>query len=114
MDYIQQFVALVDGVKLTLLIALILCNFITGIAVSIKTKTFNLKGMGDFLVTRIMPYIVGYFGVGLLALIESSWAWAVTAVWAVILATLVGALLQNLRELGISLPGSLGGGNNFD
>lgn len=111
MDYIQQFIALVDGVKLTLLVALILGNFITGIAVAIKNKSFNLKEMGDFLLTRVLPYLVGYFGVGILALVESSWAWAVTAVWAVILATLVGAILQNLKELGITIPPALRGGD---
>lgn len=111
MDYIQQFIGLVDGVKLTLLVAMILCNFITGIAVSIKNKAFNLKEMGDFLLTRVLPYLVGYFGVGILALVENSWTWAVTAVWAIILATLVGAILQNLKELGVTIPSSLGGGN---
>lgn len=109
MDYVQEFIDIVDGAKLTLLVALILGNFVTGISVSLKNKSFRLKAMGDFLISRVIPYLVGYFGVGILAIIESSWSWAVTAVWVVILATLVGAILQNLKELGISIPASLRG-----
>jgi len=90
--------------------ALIVGNFITGIAVAIKIKTFALKKMGDFLYTRVLPYIIAYFGVGVVALVEDSWNWAVTAVWAVIIATLTGAILQNLKELGVKIPKEFGGG----
>jgi len=112
MDYVGQFIGIVDGVKLTLLVALILANFVTGVAVAIKDKSFNLKAMGDFLASRVVPYVVGYLGIGILAVVESSWTWAVTAVWAIILATLIGAVLQNLRELGVSVPSVLSGGNS--
>jgi len=108
--YIGQFATLMDGVKLTLLMALILGNFVTGIAVAIKTRTFELKKVGEFLYTRVLPYIVAYLGVGVVATIDNSWVWAVTAVWAVILATLVGAVLTNLKELGVGIPRPLGGG----
>lgn len=101
---LDQFITLMDGVKLTLLMALIIANFVTGIAVAIKSQTFALKKMGEFLYTRILPFIVAYLGIGVVALIDNSWAWAATAVWAVILATLVGAILQNLKELGIKIP----------
>ena len=109
---VEQFIALMDGVKLTLLMALIIANFGTGIAVAIKSNTFALKKMGEFLYSRILPYIVAYLGVGVVALVDASWVWAVTAVWAVILATLIGAILQNLKELGVQIPAALSGGNN--
>ena len=112
-DFWAQFKATVDGVKVTTLIILIAANFLTGIAVSIQQKVFNLKAMGNFLVTRVVPYVVGYFGVGIIAVIDSSWNWAVTAVWAIILATLVGAILQNLKELGVPIPPLLAGGQQM-
>lgn len=112
MDYIQEFISLVDGVKLTLVMALIIGNFVTGIAVAIKNRTFNLKQMGEFLYTRVLPYVLAYFGVGLVALVDQSWTWAVTVTWGIILATLVGAILQNLKELGIKVPSALRGGSN--
>lgn len=108
-DLFNQYVALLDGVKISLLMALIVANFLTGIAVAIKTNSFRLKEMGDFLRSRILPYVVAYLGMGIIGVIDSAWAWAVTAVWAVILATLIGAILQNLKELGIKLPDSLTG-----
>lgn len=109
MDYIQQFIGLVDGTRLSLVVALVLANFVTGVAVSIKKKDFKLKEMGGFLLTRVLPYLVGYFGVGILAVVEDSWSWAITAVWVIIIATLAGAILQNLKELGVSIPGALRG-----
>lgn len=112
MEYVNQFIAMVDGVKLTTLFALILCNFLTGVAVAVKTHTFELKKLGEFLYTRILPYIVAYFGVGIAAVADNNWTWAVTATWGIILATLVGAILTNLKELGINqIPSALGGKN---
>jgi phage-related holin len=111
-EYFQNFMSMVDGIKLTLLMALIIANFLTGIAVSIKNKTFNLKEAGKFLYERVLPYVVGYFGVGVVATIDASWGWAVPATWAVILATLVGAILQNLKELGVPIPSALAGGKS--
>ena len=107
--FFSQYVALLDGVKLSLLMALIACNFITGIAVALKTNSFKLKEMAGFLRSRVLPYVVAYLGVGVVGVIDKSWAWAVTAIWAVILATLVGAILQNLKELGLKMPDVLGG-----
>lgn len=107
--YFEQFIVLVNGVKLGVLVALILANFLTGVAASISTGTFRLKEIANFLVSRVLPYVLGYFAVALVALVEPSWKAAVTAVWAVIIAALVGAILTNLKELGIELPGFLAG-----
>ena len=71
--YLESFIVLVNGTKLTILVAMILVNFLLGIAVSIKSKTFRLKEIGDFMVSRVLPYILGYFSVGILAVVEPSW-----------------------------------------
>jgi hypothetical protein len=107
--YIQQFVGLVDGVKLTVLMALIIANFLTGLAVSIKTATFRLKELADIMTTRILPYILGYLAVGVVGLVDENWQIAVPVVWGIIVLTLAGAIIQNLKELDINLPDSLGG-----
>jgi ABC-type uncharacterized transport system permease subunit len=111
-NYIAQFMALVDGVKITTLMSMIFLNFILGVAVSIKVGNFNLKKMGEFLYTRILPYVVSYFGIGVVCTIDKQWQPALIATWAIILAALLGAVLQNLKELGINIPGVLAGGNN--
>ena len=109
--YIANYISLIDSARLTVLMSLIGANFLTGIAVSIKTGNFALKQLGQFMYSRVLAYAVAYLGVGVIGLVDASWAWAVTATWALILATLVGAILQNLKELGVKVPDSLGGGN---
>ena len=110
-QYIEQFVALANGVKLSVLVALIFANLITGVAVSIYTSTFRLKAVGAFLISRVLPYVLSYFAVVIVAVVEPVWSAAVTVVWGVIIAALVGAILTNLKEMGISIPEFLGGGN---
>ena len=105
----EQFIALADGTKLSVLVVMIFANLVTGVAVSIYTKTFRLKSIGDFLLSRVLPYVLGYFAVVMVAVVQPAWEIAVTIVWAVIIAALAGAILANLKEMGINLPESLAG-----
>jgi len=108
-NYINQFIALVDGIKIVLLMVLITGNFISGLAVSIYTGTFRLKMVADFMVSRVLPYILAYIAVGIVACIEASFEAYVTAIWGIISLALIGAILTNLKELGINLPDILAG-----
>ena len=107
--YIATFIGLVDGMKLTTLMALLLANWIIALAVSIKSGTFRLKELADLMRSRVVPYILGYLAIGVVATIDTAWESAVPIAWAVILAALVGAIIQNLKELGINIPNPLGG-----
>ncbi len=107
----SQFVALADGVKLSLLMSLIFGNFLTGLAVSIYKKTFVLKQVADFLYSRVLPYVISYLAVVAVAVVDEAWQPAVIIVWGVILAALVGAILANLKEMGVNIPDFLGGDN---
>lgn len=108
-EYVRQFIALADGVKLSVLVGMIFANLLTGTAVSIYTKTFRLKATGDFLFTRVLPCILSYFAVVIVAVVEPVWQIAVTVVWGIIIAALTGAILSNLKEMGINLPDSVAG-----
>ena len=108
-NFMNEFIAVVDGTKLLLLVALIVGNFIAGLAASIYTKEFRLKKIADFMVSRVLPYILGYFTVGVIAVIEPSWAMSVGIIWGIILAALIGHILSNLKDMGINLPDSLAG-----
>lgn len=108
-QHLEQFIHLANGARLSVLAALIVANLLTGVAVSIYTKNFRLKAVGDFLLSRVLPYVLGYLSVVVVAVIEPAWQTAVTAVWAVIIAALTGAILSNLKELGINLPRFLAG-----
>ena len=105
MDYVQEFINLVDGAKLMALMAMIFANLALGLAVAIKLGKFDLKQIAGFLSSRVLPYVLGYFSIGLVAVVEPSFRMAVPVVWWLILATLVGAIVANLRELGIEIPG---------
>ena len=108
-QYLEQFVALVNGTKLSIMVAMVFANLITGIAVSIFTSKFRLKEVADFLMSRVLPYILSYLAVGVIAVVEPSWKAAVTVVWGLIIVALAGAILTNLKEMGISIPDFLGG-----
>ena len=108
-QYLEQFVALVNGTKLTILVAMVFANLLTGIAVSIYTGSFRLKLVADFLVSKVLPYLISYLAVGVVAVVEPSWKAAVTVVWGLIIVALAGAILTNLKEMGISIPDFLGG-----
>ena len=108
-QYLEQFVALVNGTKLTILVAMVFANLLTGIAVSIYTGSFRLKLVADFLVSRVLPYLISYLAVGVVAVVEPSWKAAVTVIWGLIIVALAGAILTNLKEMGISIPDFLGG-----
>ena len=108
-QYIEQFIALANGAKLSILVAMVSANLLTGIAVSIYTSTFRLKLVADFLVSKVLPYLVSYLAVSIVAVFEPSWKAAVTVVWGLIIAALAGAVLTNLKEMGINLPDFLGG-----
>jgi ABC-type phosphate/phosphonate transport system permease subunit len=108
--YLEQFINLANGTRLTVLVAMIFANLLTGVGVSIYTRTFRLKAVGNFLLSRGLPYVLSYFGVAVVAVIEPAWQVAVTAVWGIIVASLVGAILTNLKEVGIALPDFLADG----
>jgi len=110
-QYLAQFVALVNGTKLSVLVAMVFANLLTGIAVSIYTGSFRLKLVADFLVSKVLPYLVNYMAVAIVAVVEPSWKAAVTVVWGLIIVALAGAILTNLKEMGISIPDFLGGGD---
>ena len=108
-QFIEQFVDLANGFKLTVLVGLIFANLVSGIAVSIYTKTFRLKALGNFLFSRVLPYVLSYFTVVIVAVVAPVWEVALRVVWGLIIATLAGAILSNLKEMGVNLPESLAG-----
>lgn len=107
--YLTQFMALVDGTKLSVLAVLICANLAAGIAVAICRKTFRLKAVADFLVSRVLPYLLSYLAIGLVATFEPAWRVSLTVVWGLMVAALDGAILTNLREMGLPLPDILAG-----
>jgi len=112
MDYINQFVALIDGVKLITLFALIFIDFILGVVVALKEGTFQLSKIGNFINTSVLGLVGGYFIVGAAATFEPQFASVVTATWLLLDATILGFITAKLSKLGVPMPPALGGKTN--
>ena len=102
MDYIRQYIALINGVKLITIFGLVALDFILGVFTSIVSKKFEWNKLSDFLDTNVLKLVGGYFLVGLFAFAEPVLATiAVTGTWAIIDATLIADCVNHFKELGV-------------
>lgn len=108
-NYLTQFIALANGVKLTVLLAFLVANFIIGLAASIYTGEFRLSAIADFMMKRVLPYVVAYIGIVIIVLVEPAWEVLVTIIWAILIAALIGHVAKNLKDMGIPLPNFIAG-----
>lgn len=103
----EQFISLVDGSKLLVILILIILDLLLGIIVAVKEGTFQLSKIANFLNTSVLYFVGGYFVVGLFAAIEPKYASLVTASWVLLDATMVGFILGKLKKLGLPVPDKL-------
>lgn len=103
-EFVRNLIVMVwsfDGVKfITLHVVL---NVVVAVAAALKTKTFSLSKIGDFFASKLMPYVIVYFGAKLLGDSIGITALAPLA-WGVITATLLGDLVDSLAQLGLKIP----------
>ena len=103
MDFINQYLALIDGVKIVTILVLIAVDFLMGIIVAIKEKTFQLSRIGNFLNTSVLYFLGGYLVLGVAAIAESSVGnEVITGAWVLLNATIVGFILAKAKKLGMS------------
>jgi phage-related holin len=107
MDILNQFITLVDGVKLTTLAVLIAVDFIAGIVVAIKNGTFEFAKLAQFLNTSVLGYVGGYFLLGFAATVEESLVPVVVVAWGLLDATLLAGILGKCKQLGLPIPDSI-------
>ena len=98
--------AIISHWTIQTLAALILIDVCTGVAAAWKSDEFDLRRLADFLANNILPYLLVYASLRLGALaLAPEWALLTEAVWAIIVATLVGSIASNVREtFGRDLP----------
>ena len=94
-----------DQVKMIFL--LIMADLLSGVAASIATGEFRLHRIADFMGKKVIPYLLGYASVKIVVYGMPEWDAFATAVWAVILAALVGDIIGNLQAFGLNPPASL-------
>lgn len=93
-----------DGVKFIVLHIVI--NVLVAVAAALKTRTFSLAKLADFLISKLLPYVTVYVAVTLFGA-EIGLSALAPLVWAVITATLLGDLMDSLTQLGLQLPESI-------
>jgi hypothetical protein len=94
--------------QVRLILALIAADVMLGIAASIRSGQFQLSRLGAFLGSKVVPYLLGYGAVRMVAEVMPEWQPYSTAVWLVVVAALVGDLTANLQQLGLPVPPALG------
>ena len=93
-----------DGVKIIVCHTLI--NVVIALAAALKSNTFELGRVGEFLIRKLAPYVLVYYVVKV-AGDGAGVAFLAPLVWTVIEATLTGDLLDNWEKLGLPLPSAI-------
>lgn len=90
---------------LRVIATLIALDVVVNVAAAIKLKEFEWQRMGDFLLTNVLPYLIVYGGLRAASWsLGSDWDVAVYAVFAVIVATLLGSIATAARDMGLDIP----------
>lgn len=94
-------------------LGLLVANVLVGIAAAIKAREFRLAMLGDWLLNRAIPYLIGAGAVQLVILtVPQEWSGIgsalSSAVWLFVVGALLGHILDTARELGLPIPSVLG------
>lgn len=102
------------GNKIALsLLSLIAADVLTGIGVALYKRDFHLAGVGDFLLTKAIPYIIGAGAIQVMVLtlppeFGGFIGFSSNAAWAFPILAEIGHVLDNLRQMGFAVPEFLG------
>lgn len=95
------------------LLVLIGLDVLTGIGVAFTKREFHLAEIGNFLLTKAIPYIIGAGAIQAMVLalppeFGSFVGITSNAAWAFPILALVGHVLDNCRQMGLPIPEFLG------
>jgi ABC-type antimicrobial peptide transport system permease subunit len=102
LDLLNQYKALVDGIKLFTIFGMIALDLLLGIILALLSKTFDWTKLADFLDTDILKLVAGYYAVGFAALMEPTLVIAVLATWILLEAKLIADVVIKLEKLGVA------------
>lgn len=81
----------------------ILLNLVVALAAAIRTGTFELAKIAEFLYRKLLPFLM-VFAVSAAFAEALSIQWLVTITWGLVELSLVGDMVDNLKKLGIPIP----------
>lgn len=105
-------IAFFFSAKLDIIVALVIIDVVLAVAAALRQQTFDLRRLGDFLTTMILPYVLVYLvltiTVGLVPALNGVLGQGLDLlVFGVIVASLLAAIYENLKSIGLNLPGSV-------
>lgn len=102
MDYLKQYFALVNGVKLITMFGLIGLDFVLGVLVAVWSGKFQWNKLSQFADTNVLKMAGGYFLVGLFAFAEPTIGVpALYGTWTIIDVSLIADCVNHFKELGV-------------
>ena len=109
-NLLDEVVRFVNSPQLVTILALIGADLVAGVGAALKTHTFEWRRVADFYGSNVVPYVLGYLAVWLVAklavpellgdsayIVEDAF---VGAAWLAIIAALVGSIVGNLKIIG--------------
>lgn len=90
-----------DGVKI--IVAGVALNVVLAVAVALRSGTFSFQVLGEFLIKKLLPYVIVYFAFKLFGE-GTGFEWVSAAVWGLITAMIASAIIEKLSDLGVPIP----------
>lgn len=111
MDILAQLVSVSGGKRVAMLLAvLLLAVVVSGVLVAIKQKKFRLSAIGEFLGTKALPLVGGYYVACFVAVVVAEWQTQIVGICLVAVSgTFIGLISANLKDLGLQLPDTIAG-----
>lgn len=86
------------------ILVLIVIDYILGFVAAIKKKEFRLGKVAKVMEKPVLAYLLGFAVVKAAAEAQPAFAGLVPLAWIIILAALIGSILNNLSRFDITIP----------
>ena len=114
MNYVENLINVVTPTQIIAILALILADLITGVAAALRTGTFDIAKIANFLKSSVLPYFLVYIALGIVAALVPPELLGVfapildpvllNASWVAIMGVLIGSVWENIVEIGVPIP----------
>lgn len=93
--------AIYNNYQAKVLVALVAANFLVAVYGAVRSGTFSLRRVGDVVNLQLVPYLVAYGTVSLLAWAMPDLSVIREIAWIALVASGVGTVLRNVKEWGV-------------
>lgn len=94
--------------EIKILVVLIIVDVVLGISAAIASKSFNFNRLATFMATGVLPYLLGFAIVEMIASGFGTYGQiGGTIIFVAIVLNLLGSIISNLANLGVNMPSIL-------